>query len=430
MKESSKSILDTYITVLAQLVDYLTPNHILSDVKYIEENIHSISECYKQFTTARENIWYHWENIVMSDLKDSIKQAFFSRFKNSFKFNHNRYLKYYNESTFKKVKSEKLLYETTDLKLIIYRLHGMLDNDLIEFERILNLYQLKVTSMGNNNTSSNPRKNEDKNNSAGMSEDNFYHLIRKFQLEILERENYLEKIRHHRNPAEPKNELLNKLYKYNLEIQNRQEMRDYDPETNSLGYAPSIIKDIWMADKRIKTLYLSVKKYCELRNKNFETIAIHIAEFRAVNKLISKMRREIRKWVSGEQATSQNSSLKYFWQGTDDQKLKLFDELTAELFIQNTNENKTRFLNNQTVKWKQDGRSLFYLLHQLKQKKYNMLGRFENLGPIIRDNFVDKNGKAFKNIKQNANGMYSSTQNGKPRLAETIVEVLKKTFGN
>lgn len=127
-----------------------------------------------------------------------------------------------------------------------------------------------------------------------IDERRFNQLIKNFQHQYLEDEGYSEKILQHRNPIEIKMALLQKLYKYDLEIQNREEMRDINTETRTSGYVPSIVKELWMSDKRLRSLYNSVKKYCEIRNKDFNTIAIHISEYRAINKLNATIRKDIK----------------------------------------------------------------------------------------------------------------------------------------
>jgi len=117
------------------------------------------------------------------------------------------------------------------------------------------------------------------------------------------------------------------------------------------------------------------------------------------------------------------------WLDTETRRVKLFEGLAENSFIENSVANKEKFLKNQQVQWKQDGRSLFYLLDQLRQKKYGMLDRFANLGPIIRENFTSKDGEAFKNVSQNMSGMNNANKNGRPRLAPQIDEILGKVFG-
>ena len=122
-----------------------------------------------------------------------------------------------------------------------------------------------------------------------IKEGYFNQLITDFQNQYLNNIEYFERIALHRNPIEVKNETLHELYSYLLKIQNREEMRDIDTEKNAYGYVPTKIGDIWKSDKRLKTCYNSINKYCQLRSKKINTIAVHIAEYRAMNKLAKKI---------------------------------------------------------------------------------------------------------------------------------------------
>ena len=117
-----------------------------------------------------------------------------------------------------------------------------------------------------------------------------------------------------------------------------------------------------------------------------------------------------------------------FWRGTPADKVRLFESLATEGFVACTSENKVNFFNNAPVQWLHDGRSLFYLLEQLRSKEYKMLLLNETLGPLIRANFVDKNGKPFKNISQNKSGMTNANKGGKPRLAAAIDAILHNSL--
>lgn len=128
-----------------------------------------------------------------------------------------------------------------------------------------------------------------------ISELYFTRLITDFQSGYLADNKYHERIALHRNPTEVKNEMLNELYSYLHQIQMREEMRDIDVEKNAMGHVPTKVIDIWRSDKRIRSLYSSVKRYCEIREREFNSIAIHIAEYRAMNKLVSKIRRSLYK---------------------------------------------------------------------------------------------------------------------------------------
>ena len=76
--------------------------------------------------------------------------------------------------------------------------------------------------------------------------------------------------------------------------------------------------------------------------------------------------------------------------------------------------------------WLLDGRSLLYMLLELRTKKYKCFAVYESLVQLVKDNFVDKNGAPFKNVSQNTSGMTTSNLNARPRRAGAIDQVLKR----
>lgn len=118
-----------------------------------------------------------------------------------------------------------------------------------------------------------------------ISEDFFNRLQIQIRNNYLEAKDYHNRLEIHRHPIELKNEILNDLRTYFQEIQNRADMRDINEERKISGYVPTKVGDIWRADKRLRSLYNAVKAYCELRSKDFNTIAVHIAEYRSLTKM-------------------------------------------------------------------------------------------------------------------------------------------------
>jgi hypothetical protein len=114
------------------------------------------------------------------------------------------------------------------------------------------------------------------------------------------------------------------------------------------------------------------------------------------------------------------------WLGGEEKRQILFEALVEESFIEHTADNQHRFMNNQPVKWLLDGRSLFYMLLELRTKKYKCFAVYESLVQLVKDNFVDKNGAPFKNVSQNTSGMTTSNLNARPRRAGAIDQVLKR----
>ncbi len=138
---------------------------------------------------------------------------------------------------------------------------------------------------------------------AQITEPVFNQLIVEFQNKFLVEVDYYEKINLHRNPIEFQNEVLKNLNDYLVKMQNRPEMQDIDEEKNSSGYTPAKLTEIWKSDKRIKSCYNAISIYCKLRYKDFNTVAIHIAEFRALRKLYTKIERERKVAKEGKKAS-------------------------------------------------------------------------------------------------------------------------------
>jgi hypothetical protein len=125
-----------------------------------------------------------------------------------------------------------------------------------------------------------------------ISEQTFIELQAKFREDYLASKQFRELMKTHRNPSAVRNELLREINDYLIAIQNRKEMRDIDPDTHTFGYAPTKIGEMWHSNKSLRSLYKSVQVYCEIRQNNFTTVAIHIAEYRALYRLYNRVRKQ------------------------------------------------------------------------------------------------------------------------------------------
>ena len=130
-----------------------------------------------------------------------------------------------------------------------------------------------------------------------IDERSFYKLIKEFQESYFQEIQYREKLSKHRRPVTFLNELLqgkngkDGVYNYLLKIQGREEMRDVDD--NCSGYVNSKIEELWHEDKNLRTLYAATVAYSKLRSKDVTKIAVHVAEYRAINKVAKKIQRTI-----------------------------------------------------------------------------------------------------------------------------------------
>jgi energy-coupling factor transporter ATP-binding protein EcfA2 len=130
-----------------------------------------------------------------------------------------------------------------------------------------------------------------------LHEKDFTFLVQRFQMEYLKERNYEQQLLLHRDPDLVKCAILTELYRDLLEIQDRDEMKDFCPETKIFGCVPTIIADIWKADKRLKTLFDAIEIYCRERTKDVSVIATHLAEYRALNKLVNRVSMQLNRKV-------------------------------------------------------------------------------------------------------------------------------------
>lgn len=124
-----------------------------------------------------------------------------------------------------------------------------------------------------------------------VDERRFDELIRDFRRSYLDSQNYEEKLLLHRYPSEVKGDVLHDLDQYLRKMHQRDEMRDY--HGNTARYVSTAINEIWKSDKKLKSLFNAIKKYCEIRNKDFDVIAVHVAEYRALDKLFFNIQRSM-----------------------------------------------------------------------------------------------------------------------------------------
>jgi len=126
-----------------------------------------------------------------------------------------------------------------------------------------------------------------------VSANEYLQLVEDFQGSFWKAHNFKENISLHRKPQEYKQEVLQELYNLVTRIQWRPELHDFDPIKKAQSYAHVRVQEIWVADKGLKSIYNATKRYCEISGKDFLTTLVHIAEYRALNLLIKKLRRSI-----------------------------------------------------------------------------------------------------------------------------------------
>lgn len=127
-----------------------------------------------------------------------------------------------------------------------------------------------------------------------ISETAFYALITDFQKSFLSSVKYPGGLNKHRKPLEFLGAILHKLHEHDQKIQARRELKDYNKETETVRGIPASIIDIKNADRDL-SLYKSICIFCEQRKVHLNTTLVHLAEYRAINRLIRKIRIHINK---------------------------------------------------------------------------------------------------------------------------------------
>jgi hypothetical protein len=127
-----------------------------------------------------------------------------------------------------------------------------------------------------------------------ISEETFYALIIYFRESFLDELDFKIRLKMHRKPIQFLNKILDKLYEDIRLSHQRPEM--IHRETNLHGYVPTKIIQIWDQDRTLRNLYQATWYSCVLYEKDFNTIAVHIAEYRAINKLVSRLRKLVLKY--------------------------------------------------------------------------------------------------------------------------------------
>ncbi len=142
-----------------------------------------------------------------------------------------------------------------------------------------------------------------------VSNETFDNLVKEFRDGYLKTKNYLERVIKHRNPIEVRNEILQESYDYCRQIGQRPEMRDVEIKNGVTvhGYVSARVIQAWKDDKYLKSLYNATQYYCEISGKDFNTIAVHVAELRGIEKVGLLIKRDIRR-------TSQENNQRKFSQ--------------------------------------------------------------------------------------------------------------------
>lgn len=125
--------------------------------------------------------------------------------------------------------------------------------------------------------------------SEPLTQAGFDALVVRFRKVFLEEKRYTEKLVAHRRPQEFLEELRREVADRLQAIQQRPEMRDFDGKT--AGCVPSVVKQIWIEDKNLRTCFAALEGYCQLRGAEILTTGFHLAEYKAMDRLFRLLSR-------------------------------------------------------------------------------------------------------------------------------------------
>ena len=117
----------------------------------------------------------------------------------------------------------------------------------------------------------------------------FNTLIKEFRESYFKENKYYERIANDWIPTDFIDELLNGefgtgLYTDLHKIQYRDEMRDVHANVSS--FVHHTVYKIWRKNKNLRTRYNAIKEFCKVRKRDFNTTAIHIAEYKAMEQVL------------------------------------------------------------------------------------------------------------------------------------------------
>jgi hypothetical protein len=123
--------------------------------------------------------------------------------------------------------------------------------------------------------------------SSNINDDYFQQLIKHFQNTWLAANEYRDRLKMHRREEEYKEQIILLLTDYIEEIRRRPQMND----KLKVDAVPDQIREIWKADKRLRSLFCAMKRYSEQRgSKRIWIIIVHIAEYRAMINLVKMIK--------------------------------------------------------------------------------------------------------------------------------------------
>jgi hypothetical protein len=118
-----------------------------------------------------------------------------------------------------------------------------------------------------------------------MTQTSFDALVLRFRKQFLAATNYSASLAAHRRPAEYREEQRREVADYLQVIQRRPEMQDIDVAKKSSGHVPTAVKTIWIANKELRSCFAALEIYCTQRDVPVHRIGVHLAEYKAYDRL-------------------------------------------------------------------------------------------------------------------------------------------------
>ena len=134
-----------------------------------------------------------------------------------------------------------------------------------------------------------------------LDEWTFNLLIRNFGISWLDSKDYHRRLGRHRNPAEFIREIIAEAENYIQSIRSRQELwtrnKTFSMPVGSGRSVPEEVSKVWLADKRLRSLYRATRRFIETPNKqsimSWRAIAPNIAEYRAMINVVKHLRHSL-----------------------------------------------------------------------------------------------------------------------------------------
>lgn len=135
-------------------------------------------------------------------------------------------------------------------------------------------------------------------NEQKISAQEFADLITTYKDKYLSENDYYNRLANHRKPAEVVYDIIKLLERDMCLLQGRPEMQHSEHLTHTC--VPSKINELWKSNRHLKSLYRTIEEFVRLYERDFNMIAAHIAEYRAMILLYRKMKRIHRKYQPRE----------------------------------------------------------------------------------------------------------------------------------